>query len=534
MPDTYNGFKMAKDGASLVDAEGVSHSLRQKSLRVFEQLALSEGSAVSKQQLIDSVWKDVAVTDDSLIQCVAEIRRLLGDGDKQVLQTIPRFGYRLIPDKRVKESTPAWRTAISVGLVGIVCIAVTVWGLRNYPSVSQPQSSIHLETHPAILITQFEDLTGMPRWQRLASGLTSELVIELAKNKWLRILRLSSEQELTSKMNEVTQPRFVISGSLQADAEHLRVTSQLKKIPENEIVWSERWEAPAHELFAVQDEILKKINVSLGAAWTGVVAQHGLSQAIRKPTDSLDAYELYLLGLEHKHKFTREGNEKAINYLKKAITIDPHFGQAWSVLSIVFINAGDLAESDTEVQSLMEQQLEAASRAYELIPENPEAIISYSWVKTKAGDQSSVDSLLQRAVNSSWNNPDVLAYATWAGSGRASEKLDVISWGKRAIELNPDHPEWYLTALAAAQLRGNEPEGALKTLQNTSEAFYRWLYEAGSFALLGDIDNARTTSLKALDINPGYTIAGEMLRDPILDPIKRSRWENSLTAAGFK
>ncbi len=94
-----------------------------------------------------------------------------------------------------------------------------------------------------------------------------------------------------------------------------------------------------------------------------------------------------------------------------------------------------------------------------------------------------------------------------------------------------------MTSLAAVQLRTifpEFPEDALQTLQSTGDSFYRWLYEAGSHASLGDIETAKKISSKALGNNPGYTVAGEMRRDPVLDPIKRRRWEELLFAAGLR
>ncbi|WP_447413032.1 winged helix-turn-helix domain-containing protein, partial [Clostridium perfringens] len=71
--------------------------LRAQSMRVLQALAQRAGEVVSKDELFAAVWGDVHVTDDSLTQCVGEIRRSIGDSGHQVLRTVPKRGYRLVP-----------------------------------------------------------------------------------------------------------------------------------------------------------------------------------------------------------------------------------------------------------------------------------------------------------------------------------------------------------------------------------------------------------------------------------------------------
>ena len=92
-------FKFDPELPELSDASGHSVDLRSQSLAVLCQLAAQATKVVDKGSLIDAVWGDTFVTDDSLVQCISDIRRAIGDQDHKIIQTLPRRGYRLNPGR---------------------------------------------------------------------------------------------------------------------------------------------------------------------------------------------------------------------------------------------------------------------------------------------------------------------------------------------------------------------------------------------------------------------------------------------------
>ena len=96
--ETYNGYFIDEANALLIDRDGNAKKLRNKTFQVLLVLARSETRLVSKDQIIREVWPDTVVTDDSLVQCIREIRRALGVSTKEVLITRARRGYELYPD----------------------------------------------------------------------------------------------------------------------------------------------------------------------------------------------------------------------------------------------------------------------------------------------------------------------------------------------------------------------------------------------------------------------------------------------------
>lgn len=85
-------------------ASGEEKLLRPQSARVLAELVKASGEGVSKSELIDAVWGDIAVTEASLTQCIADIRRVLQDEDRAIVQTLPKFGYRLIVPSSAPDS----------------------------------------------------------------------------------------------------------------------------------------------------------------------------------------------------------------------------------------------------------------------------------------------------------------------------------------------------------------------------------------------------------------------------------------------
>ena len=97
-------------------------------------------------------------------------------------------------------------------------------------------------------------------------------------------------------------------------------------------VWSQRWDRPAQDVFAVQTELAEAVAAKLGG-YTGTIAAAGREAAKRKRPQDLSAYDLYLLGIEAKHRLTEESVEEAVRLLKQSLAVDPKFARAWTGLA---------------------------------------------------------------------------------------------------------------------------------------------------------------------------------------------------------
>ena len=183
----------------------------------------------------------------------------------------------------------------------------------------------------------FENLSGEARYERLADGTTEDIITDLSRFRDLFVIARNSTFFYKDKPTDVRQMRASgrpvrARGQFAGQDERVRFTAQLVDATTGNHVWSERYDRSLDDVFAIQDEMTQTIVASLGGQY-GVIAGAGRQVARRKTTESLAAYELYLLGLEHKHRFTKEDNLKAQGLLRKAIEHDPSFARAYVALA---------------------------------------------------------------------------------------------------------------------------------------------------------------------------------------------------------
>lgn len=166
----------------LTGPDGLQIALRPQSVEVLLELINHRGEIVDRNHLIETVWSELNVTDDSLIQCIADIRRAIGDKDHRIVQTIPKKGYRLVagqaaiarPADPPKEPRVIWPRRFAAIAALFMVVIVGVLGASS--------SVIQTSGQPTIAVLPFEDLAGNDRWKRLGRGLSIDIANELARN----------------------------------------------------------------------------------------------------------------------------------------------------------------------------------------------------------------------------------------------------------------------------------------------------------------------------------------------------------------
>ena len=560
----FAGCSYDARSAQIINTEGQSIGLRPQSVNVFRYLSSRPDELVSRDDLLEQVWPNVHVTDDSLTKCVSEIRKALGAGAHNVLRTVPKRGYILVadratntedvsssgsftgtpqgtstdalsregfyfwgknsvgaPGRRFKSRFPVWAMATSV-LVALVLLVAT--------GNKQKETGVG---NPAIAVMPFSTATPQPRWQRLANALGSDLLAELARNEWLRVYQLKDDAELQELLKTGVQIRFVLDGTLHGEAENLRVTAKLTDALSREVIWSGHWQKPVSSIFSIQDDIIGRTGASMGSAWSGVMARHALAQARRRPTESLTAYELYLLGNEHKHKFNEDDYKLAVNYLEQAVAIDKEFGKAWASLAIVHALRTDPTNTEAGRNAILQDRLRATRYAIDADPADPDVLIQLSWLEHFQGNPDASESALRAAVDAAPNNADLLAQAAWAGPERADVANDAVQWAQRAIELNPGHPTWYLTGLLTAAFHAGKYQLVLDVASRAPETLGRLTYEAAAAVHLDHTQRVQEVVGKILDLNPGFSIDTYHQTDPIMNDRVRQQFQSGLSKAGL-
>ena len=191
--------------------------------------------------------------------------------------------------------------------------------------------------------------------ERFADGLTEDLIIELARYRYLFVIARSSVIPYKGRATDVRQigrelgVRYVFQGSLDGEADRVRVTAQLVDATNSSQIWSERYDRPLADLFSLRDDIVQHITGALISTLNRADAE----LARRKPPASLQAYDFYAIGrdLFRSDGVTKENMAKARSYFEKALAIDPQFSRAWYLLGWTHFNDAHLGWADDQARS---------------------------------------------------------------------------------------------------------------------------------------------------------------------------------------
>ena len=176
---------------------------------------------------------------------------------------------------------------------------------------------------------------------RFADGITEDIITDLSHSKDLIVIARNSTEVYKGRPIDIRQigrdlnVKYVLEGSIQSLGERIRVTAQLIEAASGSHVWSERYDRPVGDLFAVQNDVTQRIAATLGG-WQGAVAEAERRLLRRKPPANLSAFDTYLLAMEAQaHKVTKEGLIEAEGLLRKALQLDPQLASAYVGLTVV-------------------------------------------------------------------------------------------------------------------------------------------------------------------------------------------------------
>jgi transcriptional activator of cad operon len=276
---------------------GETERLEVRAMRLLVCLAERAGEVVSIDELLDQVWSEVAVSQDSVYQAVTSLRRVLGDDAKQptYIETVPRLGYRMVAKVSPWEDEPSAQTESSLGLTSrdwpkvnfkwaavvaaclAIAIAAVVYGkIANHKRIdsSTVAASVDSQSERSIVVLPFLDLTEGMNEEPFADGMTEELIDKLSKIPGLRVPPPTSSFYFKGKQIPVSEiarslgVAYVLDGSVRKSSGRLRVSARLVRAETGFVVWTETYDRPFDDILMVQDEIAgkvtKELNESIG------------------------------------------------------------------------------------------------------------------------------------------------------------------------------------------------------------------------------------------------------------------------------
>lgn len=239
-------------------------------MRLLVCLAERAGEVVSIEELLDQVWPGVTVTQDSVYQSVASLRRLLGDDPKQpaYIATVPRLGYRLVatvgPWSATSGTNPTslFIAAATLGVLSLSGIGIFMFRGAG-PDAAMPRQA------KSIAVLPFQDLTEEMNQEPFADGVTVELIDRLSKVPGLRVHAPMSAAKLKGKtfsiidMAKMLEVAYVVDGSVRKSGNRLRVAARLLRGDNEYVVWSNTYDRPAGDVLTIQDDIAGAVTRAL-------------------------------------------------------------------------------------------------------------------------------------------------------------------------------------------------------------------------------------------------------------------------------
>lgn len=419
-----NGVTVDVAAEELSDPAGRTIELRPQTFAVLRHLLQHANRLVTKDELMQAVWPGVAVTDDSLVQCVHEIRRALRDDAHATLKTVPRRGYRLVlpagPGVAAAAPRSAPRSAVAAAALAVLAVGLTAlaWWSARLPNPGA-------DAAPSIAVLPFDNLGDDPAQNYFADGITEDLITDLSKVPGIFVIARNSVWEYRDEQPNLRQiadelgVRYLVEGSVRRDGDQIRVNAQLIDARSGHHVWAERYDGAVSDVFAVQDKVIANVVSAMAVKLSEGAQPDGAAE-----TASVAAYDALQQGRDYLRRESEGDTLKAIDLFETAIALDPNYTNAYTWL---------------------------AAAQWRIV-------LSYWFVSSGAGWQHAYEGLITSLAKAK-QRPTALAYAISAQllalQGRYDEGLAEV---ERAMALSPSNPDNYLAHAAILNAIGKAPE----------------------------------------------------------------------------
>jgi tetratricopeptide (TPR) repeat protein len=367
--------------------------------------------------------------------------------------------------------------------------------------------------------------------------MTEDIITDLSRYRDLDVMARNATAAYAGKpvdiraVGKALDVGYVLEGSVQRSGEQVRVTAQLIEADRGTHLWSERWDRPATDVFAVQAEVAEQVATRLAASGGAILEAERVAGRRARPED-LEAYDLYRMGQEAMGHLTKESIEEAIRWLEQAVDQDPRLARAWVALAA----AHDLtmrygADADTARAAAMQ----AIRRGVELDPQDEAAHATLGHILGMAGDLPRAKAEFETALRLNPSDVGILtSYAGWASKFGEPERGAQAA--DRAIRLNPNYSASAAGYYKLAYMMAGRYEDALRLVEHEDPLTRTrggWVQAAVTYAALGRQGEARATVLEALNRYPDLTTESFALNSPGYTDTERQRLVEGMQSAGF-
>ena len=386
--------------------------LTRKSSAVLSLLLERKGQVVSREEILKSVWQGVHVTPDLVREYVFDLRQALGDDARapQYIETIRGKGFRLIDGIRLAD---------------------------------RPHQDAHKQ-RPRIAVLR--PSCDQDNWRGYADLLGHDLTVDLARfSDFAMIAPTSSFPDLQSDNVSLLADRlrcnYIVASALIFDGKRAHVNVRLISTRDEDIIWAKRYDVPAELYPQLASEMALHAANAMGGT-DGAIARAEMRYARRAPLQTLSAYENYMLAQECEHQFEPARQKAGLNFIDKAISLDPNFARSHLIRSFLCDHGMSYAP-ERGLDYWLNEMMGSAEKAYALDPRDPLIVIARAIAYATEGNVPAARDLAVKGADLSENEATAAILSANASTlivGDFGTAADLI---KCAYDLNPTPPGFY-------------------------------------------------------------------------------------------
>ncbi len=472
-------FTLDTDDYSLT-RNGINHAIEPQVFDLLIYLIENRNRVVTREELLERLWHGRIVSDSAINARLKEARKAVGDTGKQqrVIKTIHRRGYQFIADVSVTSGDAP----------------------ENEPRA--PGSTSKTEK-PSIAVLRFNNLSNDLDQAYFSDGMTMNICSRLARIRSLQVKSGIEYDMGKTSLADVAQElevRYVLSGSVQREADHVRVFVELTEGNSGDIRWSEHFDRHGEDVIDIQDDIAQAIT---GTLWSnrGTIREAERDRLAKKPTSDFNAFDYILKGMSYKELYRAETLVLAHECFDKAIELDPDSAEAYSWKAWVYLLERYLDSVQDSDESLNRAITTAKkSIAIDAFSEGGHWALAEGYFEL--GDRRRGFSELEKALEINPSNPDLMVTKGMelCVAGQFDEGLE---WIQQSFDFNKHIPEWYFWHQGIALFAGHQ-------WQETIDAFIRMdeqnkdtlTFLVASYVQVENLAEARNCFEQLLRIDP--------------------------------
>ena len=467
-----------------------------RGLTLLAALTARPGEILTKAELMDAAWPGTAVEEGNLTVQIATLRKALGPADNggEWIATVPRVGYRFTGTVEPVESA----------------------SLRPTPPSGKP----------SIAVLPFANLSGDQDQQYLSDGITEDIITELARFRSLLVIARNSSFQFRHPALDIAEVhsklgvRYLVEGSIRKLGNRIRITTQLIDAATGTHLWAQRYDRALDDIFALQDEVAALI----ASMVEGQTEADSASRTRRKPPADWDAYDYYLQGRAHFHRYE---NDKAEPLFVRCVELDSTFAQGHAFLAQALVGRFWYDNNPRTLQKAWD----SARTALALDRSDGVCHQSMGLVLTHMRQHSDAGVHFEQARSLNPLDVNIAGdYASWLNyGGRAETALNVL---ETALQRDPLPPIWFWEVKGSSLFLLGRYAEAVGSYQKAGDQFFIHAFLAAAYAHLGETQKARAEVEKALTRKHDLTLR-LFLGFPFADQVGLELFMSGFRKAGF-